>query len=75
MLFFRAADLVRAVASSLAAVEATQAAEVLFVLLGDVWLLGTAWPGRLAAGGLALVLLGIAAYSLLVRPPMEQPGA
>ncbi|HWE61683.1 MAG TPA: multidrug resistance efflux transporter family protein, partial [Chloroflexota bacterium] len=74
LLFFRATDLVRTHTMSLAAVEATQAAEVLFVLLGDVWLLGAAWPGRQAMLGIALVLLGIAAYSALVRPPPAQQG-
>jgi drug/metabolite transporter (DMT)-like permease len=63
LLFFRATDLARADATGLAAVEATQAAEVLFVLLGDVVLLGTPWPGRQAILGIILVLLGIATYS------------
>lgn len=75
LLFFRATDLARDHATGLAAVEATQAAEVLFVLLGDVWLLGTAWPGRQGIAGIALVLLGIAAYSVLAHRPFEQHGA
>jgi drug/metabolite transporter (DMT)-like permease len=75
LLFFRATDMVRSHPTSLAAVEATQAAEVLFVLLGDVWLLGTPWPGRQATVGIALVLLGIAAYSVRVQPPAEQQSA
>jgi len=70
LLFFRATDLVRAHTTSLAAVEATQAAEVLFVLLGDVVLLGTAWPGRQAIIGITLVLLGIATYSARAQLPV-----
>lgn len=76
LLFFRATDLVRTHATSLAAVEATQATEVLFVLLGDVWLLKTAWPGHQAALGIALVLLGIGVYSArsarVRRPALRQ---
>jgi drug/metabolite transporter (DMT)-like permease len=63
LLLFRATDLVRSHTLSLAAVEATQAAEVLFVLLGEVLFLGTAWPGRQALVGLTLVLLGLSAYA------------
>lgn len=72
LLFFRATDLARAHATSLAAVEATQAAEVLFVLLGDVVLLGTPWPGRQAALGITLVLLGITTYSALAHYDRER---
>jgi drug/metabolite transporter (DMT)-like permease len=72
LLFFRATDLARAHATGLAAVEATQAAEVLFVLLGDVVLLGTAWPGPRAGVGIGLVLLGIITYSGLARREREQ---
>ncbi len=64
LLFFRATDLVRSHATSLAAVEATQAAEVLFVLVGDVWLLKAARPGGLAVMGIVLILAGIAGYSM-----------
>jgi hypothetical protein len=67
LLFFRATDLARTNATSLAAVEATQAGEVLFVLLGDVVLLGTTWPGRQAALGISVVLLGIITYSALAH--------
>jgi drug/metabolite transporter (DMT)-like permease len=73
LLFFRATDLARAQATRLAAVEATQAAEVLFVLLGDVLLLGTPWPGRQAVLGITLVVLGIVAYSALARSERRQP--
>lgn len=59
-LYFRATDLVRTHAFNLTAVEATQAAEVRFVLLGEVALLRTAWPSRQAIVGLSPVVLGIA---------------
>jgi len=72
LLFFRATDIARADATSLAAVEATQAAEVLFVLLGDVMVLGTPWPGRQAALGIILVVLGITAYSTLAHRAQAQ---
>ncbi|MBB6099373.1 drug/metabolite transporter (DMT)-like permease [Deinobacterium chartae] len=69
LLFFRATDLARSNATALASVEATQAAEVVFALLGEVLLLSAAWPGPLASLGLAVVVVGIVAYSTLLRPP------
>ncbi|EPR37261.1 hypothetical protein dsx2_1204 [Desulfovibrio sp. X2] len=44
----------------IAAVDATQSAEVLFTLLGEVLLLGAPWPGGLGLCGIALALLGLA---------------
>jgi drug/metabolite transporter (DMT)-like permease len=49
-------------AYELAAVDATQATEVLFSVAGEVVLLGGAVPGKLGAAGLALALSGLGLY-------------
>ncbi len=51
-------------AYELAAVDATQAGEVLFVLVGEVLLLGGALPGPLALVGIGLTMLGLVLYLL-----------
>ncbi|GHG03898.1 membrane protein [Deinococcus piscis] len=51
-----------------AAVDATQASEVLFALLGGVLLLGTPLPGALAWAGLVVMLLGLALFLQAGRP-------
>ena len=48
----------------LAAVDATQAGEVIFALLGEVLLLGGTLPGPAALAGVALTLLGLVLYLL-----------
>ncbi len=64
VLFFKATDLVREKPAQLAAVEATQAGEVLFTLLGGVLLLGDSAPSALGWVGIALVAGGIVLSSL-----------
>ena len=63
-LFFKATDLVRENPAQLAAVEATQAGEVLFTLLGGVVLLGDNVPSLSGWIGIALVAGGIVLSSL-----------
>ena len=63
-LFFRATDLVRSNPAQLAAVEATQAGEVLFTLLGGILLLGDGLPTATGWLGIALVAGGIVLSSL-----------
>ena len=63
-LFFRATDLVRDNPAQLAAVEATQAGEVLFTLLGGILLLGDALPNLFGWIGILLVAGGIVLSSL-----------
>ena len=58
-LFFAATDRVRTDPLALAAVEATQAAEVPFALGLEVLLLGTPWPDPLGSCGLLLIVAGI----------------
>jgi drug/metabolite transporter (DMT)-like permease len=51
-------------AYELAAVDATQSAEVLFALAGEIVLLGAAAPGTLGWAGMALTILGLVLYLL-----------
>ena len=64
VLFFKATDLVRNEPAKLAAVEATQAGEVLFTLLGGILLLGDDFPSLTGWIGIALVVFGIVLSSL-----------
>lgn len=64
-LFFSATDRVRRDPVGLAAVEATQAAEVPFALVLEVALLGAAWPSEIGFVGLAVIVGGIVFYAWL----------
>ncbi len=46
----------------IAAVDATQSMEVVISLLGEILFLGGAFPGALGLAGVALTMLGLAAY-------------
>jgi drug/metabolite transporter (DMT)-like permease len=63
VLFFRATDMVRAEPNALAAVEAMQAAELLFATLLGVLFLGEAWPHGYAAFGALAIVIGIGLFS------------
>ncbi|MCD8321466.1 MAG: multidrug resistance efflux transporter family protein [Oscillospiraceae bacterium] len=65
ILFFHATDLVKGNQGRLAAVEATQCGEVVFTLLGGVLVLGDDLPTAAGFAGLALIVVGMAANSLL----------
>ena len=62
VMFFRATDMVRSEPTALAAVEAMQAAELLFATLLGGLLLGEAWPHGYAACGAVLIVAGIALF-------------
>ena len=65
VLFFHATGMVRRDPTALAAVEAMQAAEILFAtLMGALWL-GEAWPQGRALWGAAIVIVGIVAISVV----------
>lgn len=64
-LFFAATGAVRREPVALAAVEATQAAEVPFALLLEALLLGAAWPSPLGLAGLGVIVGGIVWYAWL----------
>ncbi|KIC94240.1 multidrug resistance efflux transporter family protein [Flavihumibacter solisilvae] len=63
-LFFLATDKVRNDEKSLARVEATQSAEVLFALLGEILILNAPLPDRYAFIGMVLIVLGMILHSI-----------
>jgi hypothetical protein len=62
VLFFRATDMVRSEPTSLAAVEAMQAAELLFATVIGASFLGEAWPKGFSAAGALMIVVGIALF-------------
>ncbi|AIF48535.1 multidrug resistance efflux transporter family protein [Dyella japonica] len=62
VLFFRATDMVRTEPTALAAVEAMQAAELLFATVIGAVFLGEAWPHGFSALGAVLIVVGIALF-------------
>ncbi|MEO8672067.1 MAG: multidrug resistance efflux transporter family protein [Tahibacter sp.] len=66
ILFFHATGLVRNDATALGAVEAMQAAEILFASVLGALFLGEHWPQGWAAAGALVVIVGIVAMSLVV---------
>lgn len=74
VLFFKATNMVQHSPPKLALVEATQAGEVVFTLLGGVLLLGDALPGPLGFAGLAVVVAGMVASSLAAAKEPAKSG-
>jgi drug/metabolite transporter (DMT)-like permease len=66
-LFFIATDKVRDSQTKLAAVEATQSTQVLFVIFGEVLLLSSPFPNGLAMTGLFVIVLGMLLHSFYSR--------
>ena len=64
VLFFMATDKVRKNERALAYVEATQSAEVLFALVGEIIILKTHFPDTVSMIGIALVIIGMLLHSL-----------
>lgn len=64
ILFFIATDRVRHNQGRLAAVEATQSTEVLFVIVGEILLLNIALPSSLAFAGIGIIIVGMLLHSL-----------
>ena len=64
-LFYACADRVGSDVHALAAVEATQAAEVVFTLAGEVLFLGLVFPGPAGVAGAGAVIAGILFLSLI----------
>ena len=62
VMFFRATDMVRREPNALAAVEAMQAAELLFATLLGVLCLDEAWPHGYALLGALAIIVGIALF-------------
>ncbi|CAM4414321.1 multidrug resistance efflux transporter family protein [Paenibacillus tarimensis] len=66
-LFFIATDRVRNDQGKLAAVEATQSTQVMFVMAGEVIFLSAPLPGGAALTGLAVIMAGMLLHSLYSR--------
>jgi drug/metabolite transporter (DMT)-like permease len=62
-LLFFATDRVRDNQSKLAAVEATQSTQVLFVMIGEVLLFSTALPNTMSFMGLFIIIIGMFLHS------------
>ncbi|MBQ0141157.1 MAG: multidrug resistance efflux transporter family protein [Kurthia sp.] len=62
-LFFVATNRVRHNQGQLAAVEATQSAEIIFVIIGEMILLNIPLPSPIALTGLAIIILGMLLHS------------
>ena len=67
ILFFAATNLVKQDPAKLASVEATQAGEVIFALLGEIVLLDAPLPAPVSLAGMALIMAGIVLHSLRGR--------
>jgi len=62
-LFFMATDRVRDDQSKLAAVEATQSTQLIFVIIGEMLIIGIALPSPIALTGIAVIIAGMALHS------------
>ncbi|MFG6147246.1 DMT family transporter [Halobacillus sp. B23F22_1] len=71
-LFFIATDRVRTHQGRLAAVEATQSTQVLFVMLGEVLLLSSPLPSGIAALGLLIIIVGMLLHSYFTKKANSQ---
>lgn len=65
VLFFYATDLAKHSVAALAAVEATQAGEVVFTIFGEVVVLGGVFPSGWSLLGMVLVVVGMVLHSLV----------
>ncbi|WP_293886438.1 MULTISPECIES: multidrug resistance efflux transporter family protein [unclassified Sphingobacterium] len=63
LLFFTATDLVHHDHKALAAVEATQAMEVIFTLIGEILILHAALPNGYSSIGIVMVVMGMILHS------------
>ncbi|MEO4053842.1 multidrug resistance efflux transporter family protein [Solibacillus sp. CAU 1738] len=63
ILFFIATERVRDDQGKLAAVEATQSTEVIFVIIGEMILLGIPLPAPIALFGLSVIIIGMLLHS------------
>jgi drug/metabolite transporter (DMT)-like permease len=66
-LFFMATDRVRENQGKLAAVEATQATQILFVIAGEMMLLGVPLPEPVAFIGLVIIIIGLCLHSFYTK--------
>ncbi|TYS67500.1 multidrug resistance efflux transporter family protein [Sutcliffiella horikoshii] len=70
-LFFISTDMVRGSQEKLAAVEATQSTQVLFVLIGEVFLLSTSMPNGVGLLGLFIIIIGMLLHSFYTKKSLK----
>lgn len=75
ILFFQATGMVRDQPAALGAVEAMQAAELLFATVLGVRWLGEPWPRGIALGGAVLVVTGIVAFARVAAMQAKRDAA
>jgi hypothetical protein len=75
VLFFQATDLCSNDPVKLAGVEATQSAEIVFVLVGEMCLLSVAAPTLLSLIGVAVIMIGMFLHSYFgkTKPMQKKP--
>ena len=71
-LFFMATDRVRNHQGKLAAVEATQSVQILFVIAGEMMLLGVPFPEPVAFIGLTVIVIGLLLHSFYTKIMKEK---
>lgn len=64
ILFFKATDLVRDNAKSLAVIEATQSGEVIFTVIMGILILKDAMPDAMGFAGIAIIIIGMILNSI-----------
>jgi drug/metabolite transporter (DMT)-like permease len=64
ILFFTATDMVRSDEKQLATIEATQSAEVIFTLIGEMLFLSVSFPNNIELLGIALVMIGMILHAI-----------
>ncbi|WP_096154288.1 DMT family transporter [Bacillus sp. FJAT-45066] len=72
-LFFIATDRVHQNQTKLAAVEATQSTQVLFVIIGEVLLLSAPLPNGIAIVGILFIMLGMILHSAFSKTKQKKP--
>ncbi len=73
VLFFFATDLVKEDSPKLAAVEATQSTQILFVMIGEVFLLNEAIPSLYSFLGILIIIIGMMLHSFSSRKNLALP--
>ncbi len=64
ILFFKATDLTKGDSQKMAVVEATQSGELIFSLMGEIFILGGAFPTTISFTGIIFVIGGMVFHSL-----------
>lgn len=72
LLFFTATDLVREHQGKLAAVEATQSLQIVFVIVGEMLLLGLPLPNSVALWGIFIIIIGLILHSFYTKTLREK---